>query len=50
MPTLNPGAGPHAAADTTTSFFFDVAADQCLDGNCYHAKLTEHIDREVAAT
>jgi ParB family chromosome partitioning protein len=23
--------------------------DQCLDGNCYHAKLAEHIDREVAA-
>jgi ParB family chromosome partitioning protein len=51
--TLNPGAGACSACPRrsgyNTSLFFDVAADQCLDGNCYHAKLAEHIDREVAA-
>jgi ParB family chromosome partitioning protein len=51
--TLNPGAGTCSACPRrsgyNTSLFFDVAADQCLDGNCYHAKLAEHIDREVAA-
>lgn len=50
--TLNPGAGACSACPRrsgfNTSLFFDVAADQCLDGNCYHAKLAEHIDREVA--
>ncbi len=51
--TLNPAAGPCSTCPRrsgyNTSLFFDVAADQCLDGNCYHAKLAEHIDREVAA-
>jgi ParB family chromosome partitioning protein len=51
--TLNPAAGACSACPCrsgyNTSLFFDVAADQCLDGNCYHAKLAEHIDREVAA-
>ena len=31
------------------TFFADVAGDQCFDANCYHAKLTEHVNREVAA-
>jgi ParB family transcriptional regulator, chromosome partitioning protein len=51
--TLNPAAGACSACPRrsgyNTSLFFDVAADQCLDGNCYHAKLAEHIEREVAA-
>jgi ParB family chromosome partitioning protein len=51
--TLNPAAGACSACPRrsgyNTSLFFDVAADQCLDGNCYHAKLIDHIDREVAA-
>jgi ParB family chromosome partitioning protein len=51
--TLNPTAGACSACPRrsgyNTSLFFDVVADQCLDGNCYHAKLSEHIDREVAA-
>jgi ParB family chromosome partitioning protein len=51
--TLNPAAGACSACPRrsgyNTSLFLDVAGDQCLDGNCYHAKLIEHIDREVAA-
>jgi ParB family chromosome partitioning protein len=51
--TLNPAAGACSACPRrsgyNTSLFLDVAGDQCLDGDCYHAKLTGHIDREVAA-
>jgi hypothetical protein len=49
--TLNPGACSACPRRSgyNTSLFSNIAADQCLDGNCYHAKLTEHIDREVAA-
>jgi ParB family chromosome partitioning protein len=51
--SLNPAAGACSACPRrsgyNTSLFSDVVADQCLDGNCYHAKLAEHIDREVAA-
>ena len=52
-PTLNPAAGACSTCPRrsghNTSLFCDVQGDQCLDGNCYQAKLTAHIDREVAA-
>jgi hypothetical protein len=51
--TLNPAAVACSAclrrSGYNTSLFLDVAWDQCLDGNCYHANPTEHIDPEVAA-
>ena len=51
--TLNSTAGACSACPRrsgfNTSLFCDVAGDQCLDSNCYHAKLTAHIEREVAA-
>jgi ParB family transcriptional regulator, chromosome partitioning protein len=39
----------HRRSGYNTSLFSDVAGDQCLDSTCYHAKLTEHVNREVAA-
>ena len=51
--TLNPTAGACSncprRSGYNTSLFADVAGDQCLDATCYHAKLTEHVNREVAA-
>ncbi len=51
--TLNPTAGSCSncprRSGYNTSLFADVAGDQCLDATCYHAKLTEHVNREVAA-
>jgi ParB family chromosome partitioning protein len=51
--TLNPTAGSCSDCPRrrgyNTSLFADVAGDQCLDSTCYHAKLTEHVNREVAA-
>ena len=51
--TLNPTAGSCSncprRSGYNTSLFADVAGDQCLDSTCYHAKLTEHVNREVAA-
>ncbi len=51
--TLNPTAGACSncprRSGYNTSLFADVAGDQCFDANCYHAKLTEHVNREVAA-
>src|SRR6201996_3380660 len=51
--TLNPTAGScsncRRRSGYNTSLFADVAGDQCLDATCYHAKLTEHVNREVAA-
>jgi len=51
--TLNPTAGACSncprRSGYNTSLFTDVAGDQCLDATCYHAKLTEHVNREVAA-
>jgi ParB family transcriptional regulator, chromosome partitioning protein len=51
--TLNPTAGSCSncprRSGFNTSLFADVAGDQCLDATCYHAKLTEHVNREVAA-
>ena len=32
-----------------TSLFHDVQGDQCLDAPCYQAKVTAHIDRQLAA-
>jgi ParB family chromosome partitioning protein len=32
-----------------TSLFADVQGDQCLDAPCFQAKVTAHIDREIAA-
>jgi ParB family chromosome partitioning protein len=51
--TLNPTAGACSncprRSGYNTSLFADVAGDQCLDATCYHAKLTEHVNREVVA-
>ena len=52
-PTLNPTAGacvncPRRSGHNT-SLFSDVSGDQCLDGNCYQIKITNYLDREVAA-
>jgi ParB family chromosome partitioning protein len=51
--TLNPSAGACVncprCSGYNTSLFADLAGDQCLDATCYHAKLTEHVNREVAA-
>ncbi|WP_263408843.1 ParB/RepB/Spo0J family partition protein [Terriglobus tenax] len=48
---------PEAGACTTcprrsgfnTSLFADVQGDQCLDAPCFQAKVSAHIDREIAA-
>jgi ParB family chromosome partitioning protein len=48
---------PEAGACTTcprrsgynTSLFADVQGDHCLDAPCFQAKVTAHIDREIAA-
>jgi len=53
----DPALYPVAGACTTcprrsghnTSLFCDVQGDQCLDGPCYHTKVANHIDREIAA-
>ncbi|ADW70131.1 ParB/RepB/Spo0J family partition protein [Granulicella tundricola] len=51
--TLKPEAGACVACPRgsgfNTSLFADVQGDQCLDGACFQAKVTAHIDREVAA-
>jgi ParB family chromosome partitioning protein len=51
--TLNPTAGACSNCPRRSgynrSLFADVAGDQCLDATCYQAKLTEHVNREVAA-
>ena len=53
--TLNPVAGACSACPRrtgyNTSLFADVETegDQCLDAPCFHAKVTAHIDREIAA-
>jgi ParB family transcriptional regulator, chromosome partitioning protein len=51
--TLDPTAGSCSncprRSGYNTSLFADVAGDQCLDATCYHVKLTEHVNREVAA-
>ena len=52
-PTLNPAAGACTICPRrsgyNTALFADVASDECLDGDCYHAKITAHIDRKIAA-
>jgi ParB family chromosome partitioning protein len=52
-PTLNPAAGACTTCPRrsgyNTALFADVISDQCLDGKCFQAKITEHIDREIAA-
>ena len=51
--TLNPVAGACVTCPRrsgfNTSLFADVQGDQCLDGPCFQAKVTAHIDREIAA-
>jgi ParB family transcriptional regulator, chromosome partitioning protein len=52
-PSLNPTAGACVTCPRrsgfNTSLFADVQGDQCLDAPCFHAKVTAHIDREIAA-
>ncbi len=52
-PSLYPVAGACTACPRrsghNTSLFCDVQGDQCLDGPCYHTKVANHIDREIAA-
>ena len=53
----DPALKPEAEACVTcprrsgynTSLFADVQGDQCLDSACFQAKVTAHIDREIAA-
>lgn len=51
--TLKPEAGACVTCPRrsgfNTSLFADVQGDQCLDAPCYQAKVTAHIDREIAA-
>jgi ParB family chromosome partitioning protein len=52
-PTLNPAAGACTTCPRrsgyNTALFADVISDQCLDGKCFQAKITEHLDREIVA-
>ena len=53
-PTLKPIAGACVTCPRrsgfNTSLFHDVQdGDQCLDSPCYQAKVTAHLDRELAA-
>ncbi|MBB5062463.1 chromosome partitioning protein ParB [Granulicella mallensis] len=52
-PNLKPEAGACVACPRrsgfNTSLFADVQGDQCLDAPCFQAKVTAHIDREIAA-
>ena len=51
--TLKPEAGACVTCPRrsgfNTSLFADVQGDQCLDAPCFQAKVTAHIDREMAA-
>jgi len=51
--TLNPAAGACTTCPRrsgyNTALFSDVLSDECLDGNCYRAKISAHLDREIAA-
>ena len=51
--TLKPEAGACITCPRrsgfNTSLFADVQGDQCLDAPCFQAKVTAHIDREIAA-
>jgi ParB family chromosome partitioning protein len=51
--TLNPTAGACVTCPRrsgfNTSLFADVQGDQCLDAPCFQAKVTAHINRELAA-
>src|SRR6202046_1832480 len=51
--TLKPEAGACVTCPRrsgfNTSLFADVQGDQCLDAPCFQAKVTAHIDREIAA-
>src|SRR5580698_3454442 len=51
--TLNPAAGACTTCPRrsgyNTALFVDVISDQCLDGKCFQTKITEHIDRQIAA-
>jgi ParB family chromosome partitioning protein len=51
--TLRPEAGACVTCPRRSGFnislFADVQGDQCLDGACFQAKVTAHIDREIAA-
>jgi ParB family chromosome partitioning protein len=52
-PNLKPEAGACVTCPRrsgyNTSLFADVQGDQCLDAPCFQAKVTAHIDREIAA-
>ena len=51
--TLKPEAGACVTCPRrsgfNTSLFADVQGDQCLDAPCFQAKVSAHIDREIAA-
>jgi ParB family chromosome partitioning protein len=51
--TLKPEAGACVTCPRrsgfNTSLFADVQGDQCLDAPCFQAKVTAHIDHEIAA-
>ena len=51
--TLNPSAGACTTCPRrsgyNTALFSDVLSDECLDGDCYRARTSAHVDREIAA-
>src|SRR6202795_2288060 len=52
--TLNPAAGACTTCPRrsgyNTALFADVTdGDKCLDGKCFQSKISEHIDRQIAA-
>lgn len=51
--SLKPGAGACVTRPRrngfNTSLFADAEGDQCLDALCFRAKVTAHINRQLAA-
>lgn len=51
--SLNPDAGACSLCPRRSGFntalFSDVSGDQCMDSDCYHVKLSAHVQREIAA-
>ncbi len=50
---LNPVAGACTTCPRRTGYntalFADAVSDECLDGTCYQTKISNHIDRQIAA-
>ena len=50
--SLNPDAGACSSCPRRSGFnvslFSDVSGDQCMDSDCYHVKLSAHVQREIS--